>query len=109
MVNNDHERTGSCSNGYSVLREVKVHASGEFQFRCSRSPELCDCIGSVGGGAIGEQHFRAGELNLILFSHEGHAAYEIQEYGEALAYGDVNSGRVDRRRRLMQDGGGGGS
>jgi len=83
------KHTNICT-GYSVLREVKVHASGEFKFSCSRSPELCDCIGSVGGGDIGEQHFRAGALNLILFSHEGHAAYEIQENGEALTYGYVN-------------------
>ena len=109
MVNNDHEREGACSNGYDVLKEVGVYKSGKFQFSCSRSPELCDCISSVGDSSIGEQHFTAGALNLILYSHEGHAAYEIQENEEALTYGYVNDGRADRRRRLMRDGGGGGS
>jgi hypothetical protein len=106
MEFNDKERSGACSDAKRVLKQVKVHASGKFEFNCDldRSRKLCECISSVGGDPNREQHFRAGELNLILFSHEGHAAYEIQESGKALAYGYVNEGRKDRRRRLMQGG-----
>ena len=50
-------------------------------------------------------------ISLGVFQDNGAAAYEICEVdGECLAYGDVNDGRVDRRRRrLMREGGGNGS
>jgi len=99
----------NCRNGRDMLSGVTVYEDGSFSFACSNTGNLCNCISDVGSSKVQEQIFSAGKLSLILFSHRGQAAYEIQENGEALAYGDVNSGRVDRRRRLMQDGGGGGS
>jgi hypothetical protein len=94
-----------CRNGKNILGNVIVHRDGRFEFSCSNSAELCNCISAVGSGQITtEQEFSNGPLSLILFRHEGHAAYEIKESGEALTYGYVNDGRADRRRRLMQGG-----
>jgi hypothetical protein len=96
-----------CRNGKNILGSVIVHRDGRFEFSCSNSPELCNCISAVGSGEkiTTEQKFSNGPLSLILFQHEGHAAYEIKESGEALTYGYVNDGRADRRRRRLMQGG----
>ena len=64
---------------------------------------MCACIQHVGGSGE-EQHFVAGNIGLNVFRQDGEVSYEITEDGEALSYGDVNEGKMDRRRRrLLQD------
>ena len=113
-VNSDGNNDGKCKV-HNSLSGVNVDADGSYLFSCSRSPDLCDCISQVGTGSTNAdtQYFINDNMGIYLgvFKDNGAAAYEICEVGgECHAYGDVNDGRVDRRRRLMQaEGGGGGS
>merc|ERR1712167_263687 len=110
-VNSHGDNDGKCKV-HNSLSGVKVDANGAYQFSCSQSPDLCDCISQVGTGSTNgdTQYFKNQNMGIYLgvFQDGGSAAYEICEInGECHAYGNVNEGRVDRRRRrLMQTGGG---
>ena len=98
---------GTCNS--QILQDVSVSNDGSFSFHCSQAAALCNCIQHVGGSGE-EQHFVAGNIGLNVFRHDGLVGYEITEDGEALVYGDVNEGRMDRRRRrLLQTDAPGGS
>ena len=103
--------TGKCRNS-NILSEVRVNDNGAFEFSCSASPDLCDCITEATEN--GDQYFTVENIRLGVFKNEGGtASYEICEGNECGAYGDVNEGDLEgalkRRRRLFQAGGGGGS
>ena len=95
---------GTCNS--QILQDVSVSNDGSFSFKCSQAAALCNCIQHVGGSGE-EQHFVAGNIGLNVFRQDGLVGYEITEDGEAFSYGDVNEGRMDRRRRrrLLQLGG----
>merc|ERR1712006_29621 len=96
---------GTCNS--EILQDVNVDDDGSFSFHCSQAAALCNCIQHVGGSGE-EQHFVAGNIGLNVFLHEGEVSYEITEGGEAFSYGDVNEGKMDRRRRrLLQNSKGG--
>jgi len=99
---------GTCNS--QILQDVSVSNDGSFSFKCSQAAALCNCIQHVGGSGE-EQHFVAGNIGLNVFRQDGLVGYEITEDGEAFSYGDVNEGRMDRRRRrrLLQSDGAGGS
>ena len=94
---------GTCNS--HILQDVSLYDDGSFSFHCSQAAALCNCIQHVGWSGE-EQHFVAGDIGLNVFRHEGLVGYEITEYGYTVVYGDVNGGRMDRRRRLLQQGGG---
>ena len=95
---------GTCNS--QILQDVSVHDDGSFSFQCSQAAALCNCIQHVGGSGE-EQHFVAGNIGLIVFRQDGLVGYEITEDRNAVAYDDVNGGRMGRRRRrLLQHGGG---
>ena len=111
----DEQQADVCSSGYDMLSQVNVDSNGAFDFSCWRSPRLCKCISAIGTGKVGDQVFFADSLELTVFraddgDNKGYAAYEIKEGDEYIVYGDVNDGRMDRRRRrLLQAGVNGGS
>jgi len=89
---------GTCNS--KLLNHVSVYDGGTFNFQCSKSGTLCNCIQHV--GATGEeQHFVVDNIALIIFRHEDIVGYEITEDDISLVYGDVNEGREDRRRRRL--------
>ena len=107
----DEQQADVCSSGYDMLSHVDVESDGAFEFSCLHSPRLCECISAIGTGNVGDQSFTADDLKLTVFraddenADDGYAAYEIKEGDEYIGYGDVNDGRVDRRRRrLLQAG-----
>ena len=102
----DEQQADVCSSGYDMLSHVDVESDGAFEFSCRQSPRLCKCISAIGTGNVGDQSFTADDLELTVFrADDGYAAYEIKEGDEYIGYGDVNDGRVDRRRRrLLQAG-----
>ena len=95
---------GTCNS--HILQDVSVYDDGSFSFKCSQAAALCNCIQHVGWSGE-EQHFVAGNIGLNVFRQDGLVGYEITEDGEALVYGDVNEGRMDRRRRLLSNNRGG--
>ena len=107
----DDQQADVCSSGQDMLSQVDVDSDGAFEFSCERSPRLCKCISAIGTGTVKrDQVFFADDLELTVFrSNDGYPAYEIKEGDEYIDYGDVNDGRLDRRRRLLQGGAGGGS
>jgi hypothetical protein len=96
---------GTCDS--QILQDVHVYDDGSFSFHCSQAAALCNCIQHVGGSGE-EQHFVAGNIGLNVFRQDGLVGYEITKDGKAVVYGNVNDGRMDRRRRrLLQNGKGG--
>merc|ERR550514_2657345 len=87
---------GTCNS--EILQDVSVYDDGSFSFHCSQAAALCNCIQHVGWSGE-EQHFVADNIGLNVFRHEGLVGYKITEDGYAVVYGDVNEGRIDRRRR----------
>ena len=49
-VNSHGDNDGKCKV-HNSLSGVKVDANGAYQFSCSQSPDLCDCISQVGTGS----------------------------------------------------------
>merc|ERR1712072_716850 len=48
-INSHRDNNGKCKV-HNSLSGVKVDANGAYQFSCSQSPALCDCISQVGTG-----------------------------------------------------------
>eukprot|EP00942_MAST-04A_sp_MAST-4A-sp1_P013123 g13123.t1 len=102
---NNVQSDGTCKA--SILKKVRVEPNGNFHFSCSTANELCTCIFNVGETGKEAKFYSPDEtLALNVFKDGNTTAYEILESGEAVGYGDVNEGRMDRRRRLLQLGGG---
>ena len=91
-------RKGTCSS--EILNGVKVYDDGSFSYKCADSPALCNCIQHVACSRE-EQQFAVGNVVLVVFEYFGYTAYELWENGKYVAYGDVNTGEVNRRRRLL--------
>merc|ERR1711871_478356 len=95
---------GKCRDG--ILQDVRVESGGIFSFECSEAEELCDCIVKVGVTGV-EPHFYVEDgdyklaLDVFRDNESGYVSYKIKEGDEYIDYGDVNDGRVDRRRRRL--------
>ena len=43
----DDQQADVCSSGQDMLSQVDVDSNGAFEFRCGRSPRLCECISAI--------------------------------------------------------------